>query len=51
MHEVRSSSKEYETPTLTRHGAFEKLTQGESSGTKLDQDFPQGTPFGSLTFS
>lgn len=41
----------YEAPELIELGSFEELTQGSSTGSALDADFPTGTPFDSLTFS
>jgi hypothetical protein len=41
----------YESPVLTRIGAFEEITQGNLPGTKLDHPFPTGTPSSQLTFS
>jgi hypothetical protein len=28
-----------------------EMTMGQATGTKLDADFPSGTPFSDLTFS
>ncbi|MGB3472799.1 MAG: lasso RiPP family leader peptide-containing protein [Erythrobacter sp.] len=43
--------KVYQAPSFEELGSFETLTQGASSGTNLDATFPDGTPFGDLTFS
>lgn len=43
--------KSYIKPQLTVHGNVEVLTQGQSTGKKLDAAFPVGTDFGDLTFS
>ena len=44
-------TKTYARPTLRAHGKLETLTQGQSTGSSLDADFPRGTPKGDLTFS
>lgn len=41
----------YEKPVLTQVGSLETLTQGHSTGQKLDSSFPTSTPKGDLTFS
>lgn len=41
----------YETPEVVKHGSFEEITAGNSTGSSLDKTFPQGTPFNQLTFS
>lgn len=41
----------YEAPSINEVGTFEALTQGASTGSKLDATFPNGTAFGDLTFS
>jgi hypothetical protein len=43
--------KEYDPPVLEELGPLSELTLGQSSGMRLDADFPAGTPFGELTFS
>jgi hypothetical protein len=43
--------KEYVAPELEDLGSVADLTLGSSSGKRLDDDFPSGTPFGDLTFS
>ncbi len=43
--------KSYKAPTFEDLGSFETLTQGASTGSALDAEFPSGTPFGDLTFS
>ena len=48
---MEASKTQYEVPTLTVVGTFESLTQGSAVGNQLDQTFPEGTPFGQLTFS
>lgn len=44
-------TKTYTRPVLLVQGSLEAMTQGQSSGSKLDADFPTGTNFGDLTFS
>lgn len=46
-----SKKSTYKAPALRAHGSIEKITQGSSTGSFLDADFPTGTPFGDLTFS
>lgn len=41
----------YETPSVADLGTFETITQGQSTGSTLDADFPIGTPFDQLEFS
>lgn len=41
----------YTKPKLIVHGTMATITQGSSSGSFLDQNFPAGTLFTSLTFS
>jgi hypothetical protein len=41
----------YESPVLTRIGSFEDITQGNITGAKTDQLFPNDTPKSKLTFS
>ena len=43
--------KAYEAPRLALVGTLESLTQGKSSGNRLDASFPTDTPQGNLTFS
>jgi hypothetical protein len=43
--------EEYEAPRLESHGSIEAVTQGLTSGTTLDANFPTGTPASDLTFS
>ncbi|NDV01344.1 lasso RiPP family leader peptide-containing protein [Pseudoroseicyclus tamaricis] len=43
--------RQYEAPALVAGGSLEELTQGASTGTKLDASYQIGTPFGDLTFS
>ncbi|HEX6351507.1 lasso RiPP family leader peptide-containing protein [Actinophytocola sp.] len=43
--------KEYVPPTLDELGTVPELTLGQSSGRRLDADFPAGSLFGELTFS
>ena len=45
------TKKTYEVPKLEELGSFETMTKGQTTGSKLDQAFPDGTPFGDLTFS
>ena len=45
------TKQQYEVPELTKIGSFEEVTQGESSGIRLDASFPTQTPFSELTFS
>ena len=42
---------EYEAPQIVDFGDLVELTAGNTSGTRLDADFPAGTVFGDLTFS
>jgi hypothetical protein len=49
--EVNVTKATYEAPELVEIGTFETVTQGHSTGTFLDKDFPTGTPFNQLTFS
>jgi hypothetical protein len=46
-----SQKKSYARPELIVFGSMATLTQGNATGEILDQDFPSGTPRGSLTFS
>lgn len=46
-----TQKKSYEAPRLKTVGSFEAVTQGASSGKKLDAGFPADTPFDALTFS
>jgi hypothetical protein len=43
--------KEYVAPELEDLGSVEELTLAGSRGSRLDNDFGIGTPFGDLTFS
>jgi hypothetical protein len=43
--------KEYDPPMLEALGSVTELTLGQSSGSRLDADFPAGTLFGDVTFS
>lgn len=43
--------KTYEAPQLALVGSLEAVTQGKSTGNRLDASFPTNTPAGSLTFS
>lgn len=36
--------RRYEAPALTVIGTFEQVTHATTSGTRLDQTFPTGTP-------
>jgi hypothetical protein len=45
------SKVQYETPTLTRIGTFETITQHAAGGGFTDAAFPSHTPAGSLSFS
>lgn len=40
--------KTYKQPKLTVHGDVEALTQATTSGSKIDGDFPAGTPLTTL---
>lgn len=51
MTNPNNAKKQFIAPTLVEYGKFEELTQGNSTGESLDADFPDGTPFGDLTFS
>lgn len=41
----------YTAPKLTQVGSLEGLTQGQSTGSKLDASQATGTAAGALTFS
>ncbi|GAA0645146.1 hypothetical protein GCM10009424_21200 [Sphingomonas ursincola] len=41
----------YTAPEIEDLGAFEEITQGASTGSAIDANFPVGTPFSQLTFS
>jgi len=41
----------YEAPRVIEYGALQAVTAGMATGTRLDQDFPAGTPVADLTFS
>ena len=41
----------YEIPMLRTHGKVEDLTKGGACPGHLDDDFPDGTPFGDVTCS
>jgi hypothetical protein len=43
--------RSYEKPELVAHGSIATITQGSSTGTRLDVSFPSGTFFSDLTFS
>jgi hypothetical protein len=43
--------RSYEAPKVTVIGNVRELTLAATTGSKLDEDFPDGTPFGDLTFS
>ena len=42
---------EYHQPSLTKYGDVEEITAGNSTGSYLDRDFPEGTPKDDITFS
>ena len=44
-------TKTYEAPRLEFVGTLASLTQGSSSGNRLDASFPTTTPANQLTFS
>jgi hypothetical protein len=46
-----TTKKRYQKPTVSDVGSVVDRTLGESTGSKLDANFPTGTPFGDLTFS
>jgi hypothetical protein len=48
---IENEKAAYESPVLTRIGAFEEITQGSPRGSHLDHPFPTGTPQSQLTFS
>lgn len=48
---MQDQKLKYEAPKLQKLGNFEAMTQGKSTGSFLDAAFPNGTPFGDLTFS
>jgi len=41
----------YEAPSVVDYGSLQAVTAGMDTGTRLDQDFPAGTPKSDLTFS
>ncbi len=41
----------YTAPILRAHGHVETMTKGGSTGFRLDNTFPAGTPFSELTLS
>jgi hypothetical protein len=46
-----SMASSYEAPRLSELGSIRDLTSANTTGGFLDHDFPDGTPFGELTFS
>lgn len=46
-----ANTEKYEHPSITVLGRVEDLTQANVTGDFLDDDFPQNTPRGDLTFS
>ncbi len=42
---------DYTEPRIADYGNLEELTAQNVDGDFLDQDFPEGTPRGELTFS
>jgi hypothetical protein len=49
--EERIEKLEYEAPEVVDYGDLTELTAAATSGPSLDATFPDGTPFGDLTFS
>ena len=45
------TDKNYEAPELALVGTLEDVTQGSSTGNRLDAAFPTDTPAAQLTFS
>jgi hypothetical protein len=41
----------YEAPSITELGTVADLTAANGLQNHIDADFPEGTPFGDLTFS
>jgi hypothetical protein len=48
---IESGKAKYETPVLSRVGAFEDITNGKLGGVHTDAAFPTGTPSNLFTFS
>ena len=46
-----TNNPEYEAPEIRSLGSVDEVTAGFSTGTQLDADFNDGTPFTDLTFS
>lgn len=46
-----TARKAYSHPRLVVYGDVRHLTRGSSTGNRLDQFFPVGTPYGDVTFS
>jgi len=46
-----NTKKAYEAPCVVEYGSLQAVTAGSATGNFLDQDFPDGTPVGDLTFS
>ena len=47
----REMAKIYEAPSIEVLGPIGELTLADQDGNSLDQDFPDNTPKGDLTFS
>lgn len=45
------TTQTYEAPKLKLVGSLEEVTQGSSTGNRLDKAFPDNTPVNQLTFS
>ena len=41
----------FEVPKVVDYGDLAQITAGQSSGSRLDATFPNGTPIPNLTFS
>jgi hypothetical protein len=41
----------FELPKVVDYGDLAQITAGQTSGSRLDATFPNGTPIPSLTFS
>jgi len=45
------NKRAYDAPSVVEYGTLQAITAGSATGNHLDQDFPDGTPVGDLTFS
>jgi hypothetical protein len=48
---IESGKAKYETPVLSRVGAFEDITNASLAGANVDLVFPTDTPKSKFTFS